>query len=428
VARAVIIFEDEHLTDLYPLTLTRPVSGLRCGILTLAENARLALGALEGTQSGGAQGVTAHRLHVRDYLFPLVEGAVSSYRELVETAGSALLINARALVTPNLVAALEPHWRGAYTANGSIVAAGIEKQDAGALDGSIGAPVSAALFSGLPVREVEATLITYPWDIVNLNGSQIESDFRLLGLGGIESDIPESAWLVNEQSISVEEEVDVAPGVVLDASEGPIHVAAGSSLMANASLKGPLHIGEGSIVKMGAKIYGETSIGPACKIGGEVAETIVHGHSNKQHGGFVGHSYLGEWVNLGAGTDTSDLKNNYSTVKVRLHEETIDSGEMFVGLFVGDHSKCGIGTTFNTGTVVGACCNIFGPGYPPKYIPSFLWGGSAGFEEHDIARALGTARRVMRRRGKEPGPELETVLRKVHEITGDDREAFIRNA
>ena len=179
---------------------------------------------------------------------------------------------------------------------------------------------------------------------------------------------------------------------------------------------------------MGARIYGETSIGPGCKIGGEIAETIVHGFSNKQHEGFVGHSYLGEWVNLGAGTDTSDLKNNYSTVRVRLHREIVDSGEMFVGLFMGDHSKCGIGTTFNTGTVVGTCCNIFGSDYPPKYIPSFLWGGSAGFEEHDPDRALETARRAMRRRGREPGAELEAVLRKVYEITSDSRGAFIKGA
>lgn len=428
MARPVIIFEDEHLTNLYPLTLTRPVSDLRCGILTLAEKVRLALGALEGKESRGARASMITRYHVRDYLAPLVEGAVSSYSDLFEAEGSALLINGRALVTPDLAAALEPGWRGVYEANGNVVAASIERQDAGAMDGAVGAPLAAASFSGLPVREVEATLITYPWDIVNLNGAQIESDFRLMGLGGIGTDIPKSAWLVNERSISVGEGVNVAPGVVLDASDGPIHIAAGASVMANASLRGPLHIGEGSIIKMGARVYGETSIGPACKIGGEVAETIVHGYSNKQHGGFIGHSYLGEWVNLGAGTDTSDLKNNYSTVKVRVHEKTVDSGEMFVGLFMGDHSKCGIGTTFNTGTVVGTCCNIFGPDYPPKYIPSFLWGGSAGFEEYDIARALDTARMVMRRRGRQPGPELEAVLRKVHEITGHGREAFIRSA
>jgi UDP-N-acetylglucosamine diphosphorylase/glucosamine-1-phosphate N-acetyltransferase len=155
-----------------------------------------------------------------------------------------------------------------------------------------------------------------------------------------------------------------------------------------------------------------------------VGESIIHGYSNKQHDGFVGHSYLGEWVNIGAGTDTSDMKNNYSTVRLSIEGRPVDSGRPFVGLFMGDHSKCGIGTTFNTGTVAGVCCNIFGAGFPPKYMPSFTWGGNAGFNEHDPERAIETARTAMARRGKTLDAEGESILREVYELTREARLAF----
>ena len=411
----VIIFEDEQFKNLYPLTLTRPAFGLRCGILTLAGKSELVLGAVAG-------------YHVRDYLAPVAGGAVASYGELLGQGDLALLVNGRVIMTPALAGAFEPGWRGAYVSGGTVAAAAVGKEDAGALDEAVGSPVDGRLFDGLPVREVEAAFIDYPWDLVNSNGPEIESDRRLLGLEGIHAEIPDGVWLVNEADIYIGEGAMLSPGVVLDASRGSISIGKGAVVMANASIEGPVCIAEGSTIKMGARIYGETSVGPVSKIGGEVAETIVHGYANKQHDGFVGHSYLGEWVNLGAGTDTSDLKNNYSTVRVRLADEAVDSGEMFVGLYMGDHSKCGIGTTFNTGTVVGACCNVFGAGYPPKFIPSFAWGGSEGFEEYEPSRAIETARRAMRRRGVEPGPELEAVLKKVYEITGNSREAFIENA
>jgi UDP-N-acetylglucosamine diphosphorylase/glucosamine-1-phosphate N-acetyltransferase len=415
VPNPVIIFEDERFKNLYPLALTRPVFGLRCGILTLARKSEMALGAVAG-------------YHMRDYLAPVAGGAVKSYSDLLGEGDPALLLNGRVVMTPALAGAFEPGWRGAYVSGGTVVAAAVGREHAGALDEAVGSALAGSLFDGLPVREVEAAFIDYPWDLVNLNGPEIESDHRLLGFKGIHAEVPDGVWLVNEADIYVGEGASLSPGVVLDASEGPVHIGNGASVMANACLKGPVHIGEGSTIKMGAKIYGETSIGPVSKIGGEVAETIVHGYANKQHEGFVGHSYLGEWVNLGAGTETSDLKNNYSTVRVRLDDKAVDSGEMFVGLYMGDHSKCGIGTTFNTGTVVGACCNIFGAGYPPKFIASFSWGGSQGFEEYDLSSAIETAGRAMRRRGVEPGPEVEAVLKKVYEITGDSREAFIESA
>jgi UDP-N-acetylglucosamine diphosphorylase/glucosamine-1-phosphate N-acetyltransferase len=176
---------------------------------------------------------------------------------------------------------------------------------------------------------------------------------------------------------------------------------------------------------MGALLYGETTVGPMCKVGGEVGETIFQGYANKQHDGFLGHSYVGEWVNLGAGTNTSDLKNNYSTVRVPIGGKLVDSGGVFAGLYIGDHAKSGIGTTFNTGTVVGVCSNVYGAGYPPKYIPSFAWGGGSKFAEHELAAALETARRAMERRGKAFGARESTILKDVFELTRTERASFL---
>jgi UDP-N-acetylglucosamine diphosphorylase/glucosamine-1-phosphate N-acetyltransferase len=229
---------------------------------------------------------------------------------------------------------------------------------------------------------------------------------------------------VDEGRIRIGRNVRISPGVSIDASSGPVRLEDDVAVMSGATLSGPLHVGPGSTIKMGARIYGETTIGPVCKVGGEVAESVIHGYSNKQHDGFIGHSYLGEWVNIGAGSNTSDMKNNYSTVRVDVGGTTVDSGHLFVGLFVGDHSKSGIGTVFNTGSVLGVCSNIFGADYPPKYMPSFVWGGSRGFVEHELPKAIETARRSMARRGKTLDEHGETVLRTVFELTAGERKAL----
>jgi len=181
------------------------------------------------------------------------------------------------------------------------------------------------------------------------------------------------------------------------------------------------------MMKIGAKIYGGTSVGEMCKVGGEVEGTIIHGYTNKQHDGFLGHSYIGKRVNLGAGTNNSDLKNNYGRVKVFVDGDFVDSGRMFVGLTMGDHSTTGIHTMFNTGSVVGVCCNVFGAGFPPKFIPSFSWGGGKEFSEYDLPKGIETARRMMARRQVEMGKSYEKMLRDVYRKTAEYRKRFLRN-
>jgi UDP-N-acetylglucosamine diphosphorylase/glucosamine-1-phosphate N-acetyltransferase len=195
------------------------------------------------------------------------------------------------------------------------------------------------------------------------------------------------------------EGVAISPGAILDAGPGPIFLGEGVRVLHNAVVVGPVALGARTVVKVGAKLEGPVSIGPVCKVGGEVEASILQEHANKQHDGFLGHAVVGAWVNLGAGTTNSDLKNNYSTVRVWTPDGEVDTGERFVGAFLGDHAKTAIGTVLNTGTVVGFAANVFGPGFPPKHVPSFSWGGSEGFSDHEPARALATAREVMRRRG-----------------------------
>ena len=286
--------------------------------------------------------------------------------------------------------------------------------------------IMASTFDGLPKTEIKVKLINYPWDLINNNGQEIVSDFATVAANEevrIRGTVYEGAHLLNREKIVIGEGSKVKPGVVLDAENGPIFIGNNVTVFPNAVIEGPAFVGDRSLIKMGAKIYENTSIGEVCKVGGEVEASIIHSYSNKQHDGFLGHAYLGQWVNLGADTNNSDLKNNYGNVKLVLDGEEVDSGSMFMGLIMGDHSKSSINTMFNTGTVVGVSSNIFGSGFPSKSVPSFAWGGAEGMETYNLERALGVARRVMGRRKIELSSSEESVLRSVFELTKKDRKA-----
>lgn len=429
MARSLVVFEDEGTSTLYPLTLTRPAWDLVCGILRVKEKLvwGLQTAAMEGAGWRDFAGDRLDlRFHLRGYLAVGYGGAVQSYETVGRGSNLVSLVNGRLLFDRKIIEQIDPSWQGMYVKRGSLVWANVTVERLRGLQENMGRPLGRDSLGDLETRTIEARLIRRPWDLVKLTGEEIEHDFRLLGGAVAESAPPSGVHLVAQDRMRIGRSVTIHPGAVIDAGEGPVNIDSNVTVMANASLQGPLHIGRGSVIKMGARIYGETSIGPVCKVGGEVAESTILGHTNKQHDGFLGHSYLGEWVNLGAGTDTSDMKNNYSTVRVgpQGHEE--DTEQLFAGLFMGDHSKCGIGTTFNTGSVVGVCCSVFGAGYPPKYIPSFCWGGGGVFTEYDTKKALETAGRVMQRRNKKLDSRMETVLRKIFEVSAEDRRTFLR--
>jgi len=231
--------------------------------------------------------------------------------------------------------------------------------------------------------------------------------------------------IVKKKNIFIGEGAKIKPGVVLDAEGGPIYIGKNVTVFPNAVIEGPAFVGNNSSIKIGAKIYENTSIGEVCKVGGEVEDSIIHSYSNKQHDGFLGHSYLGMWVNLGADTNNSDLKNNYGNVRVTINGEQVDSGSMFVGLTMGDHSKSAINTMFNSGTIVGVSSNIFGAGFHHKYIPSFSWGGSETMETYDVERSIDVAKRVMARRKIEMTGAEEKLFRTIFDLTKEERKKWI---
>jgi UDP-N-acetylglucosamine diphosphorylase/glucosamine-1-phosphate N-acetyltransferase len=254
--------------------------------------------------------------------------------------------------------------------------------------------------SGLALKEMVADIPEILADLIRENAAAIEADYAAYA-----SLLRAPSWsehagvhAIRPDRIRLGEGVRLDPGVVLDAREGPILIGSGTRIMANAVLEGPIAAGPRCLVKAGAKIMGGVSLGSVCKVGGEVEGSILLGFSNKQHDGFLGHSYVGSWVNLGAATDTSDLKNNYGPVRVTVAGRERDTGSRHVGAFLGDHTKTGIHTMLNTGTVAGVFANIFGGGFPPKEIPSFVWGGQERWEEYRLDKALETAALVTSRR------------------------------
>lgn len=395
----LVLFEDETANNFLPLTWTRPVWGLRCGIWTLGQ-------AIEE-----AYGKQAKALFVRDFLVDVIKERtnlpVNDWNIVdhpkIEPTNHYLLLNGRLLGTSELPKQipLEGDACRFVTSDGVL----------------LGARVPAHLFAqgwggihALPAQEVDWPLLKWPWELLEHNSNRLArqaSQGWLLG-NAYERELT-GVHLLHSEHIFIHPTAQVMPGVVLDATDGPIVIDEQAQVMPNAVIQGPTYVGYKSRVKIGAKIYHGTTIGPICKVGGEVEETILQGYSNKQHDGFLGHAYIGEWCNFGADTNNSDLKNNYSTVSMWVNGSYRDSGSMFVGLFMGDHSKTGINSTLNTGTVVGVSCNIFGGGLPPRYVPSFSWGSGTTWQTYRADKALETAKRVMARRNV-PLSEAEREL------------------
>jgi UDP-N-acetylglucosamine diphosphorylase/glucosamine-1-phosphate N-acetyltransferase len=406
----ICIFEDESCVNFNPLVLNRPVYDLRCGMTSLKDKI--------SRQFPNAEIC----LHCRGYLAEVVREENPDLKVNEITSDRCLFINGRLLADSNFKEKIDLNWQGVYRNEKGIVAALLQGPTLQRAKSRLSEPLGENLLKGEKVRSIEAKLVSYPWDLIHENTSQIEEDFKFLDRGGeVLGEVHPNATLLGRENIYIGTETKIRPGAVLDAENGPIYIGENATVFPNAVIEGPVFVGDSSLIKIGAKICEGTSIGEVCKVGGEVEESIIHSYSNKQHEGFLGHAYIAMWVNLGADTNNSDLKNNYGPVKVYLNGKMVDSGSIFVGLFTGDHAKSGINTMFNTGTVVGVMSNVFGGGYPPKFIPSFSWGGSEGLVEYELEKALETARRVMGRRKKQLTPAQERVLREVFRMTAAER-------
>jgi UDP-N-acetylglucosamine diphosphorylase / glucose-1-phosphate thymidylyltransferase / UDP-N-acetylgalactosamine diphosphorylase / glucosamine-1-phosphate N-acetyltransferase / galactosamine-1-phosphate N-acetyltransferase len=412
----ICLFEDSKYSQLLPLAYFRPVYFLKCGARTLKEKVEAAYPRLPVD------------LHCRKYLAEVVRMQNPQSRVNELTAKQYLFINGRAIVDEKFAKAVHAEGAGdtVYVQEGQVVAARLSGENLRRIAVKIPEVYSLSDFDGISKKELRATLVQYPFELVKQNGMQLRADFsavaRRLKGRKIRGKVSPGVSLINKKDIFIGEGSVVKPGVVIDAGQGPVFIAKNVTVMPHSTIIGPAYIGNGSIIKVGAKVYEDTSIGASCKVGGEVEASIIDGYSNKQHDGFLGHSYLGAWVNLGAGTTNSDLKNNYGVVKVTIDGKVIDSGEQFVGVTVGDHTKTAINTLFNTGTVVGVVSNIVANGFPPKSVPSFAWGGDGGiFTAYDVERAIETARKVMARRNVVLSDAEAALFRTVFDLTADER-------
>ena len=368
----IVLFDNPTLRqNLLPFTFTRPVASIRVGILTIAEKWEKYLGlkASWSTESYLAKKFPLH--HEADNYW--INGAVCPDAELVSAimklnSGDALALNTM------IIAVRTPDDEVPEVVTGLIT--------------EFTKPV---------------TLIDQVWKIYQFNGAQIRADFELITKGRKSLSIQDPFTKVyNSDQIFIEEGAQVK-AAILNAENGPIYLGKNSFVHEGAIIRGPFALCEDSQVNMGAKVRGDTTVGPHSKIGGEVSNSVIFGYSNKSHDGFLGNSVIGEWCNIGADTNTSNLKNNYENIKLWSYAKGgfNDTGLMFCGLMFGDHSKCGINTMFNSGTVVGVNASIFGDGYPRNFIPSFAWGGAAGFTTYQLNKALDTAQKAMARRNVE---------------------------
>lgn len=412
----ICIFEDHLYTNFFPLVYFRPVFDLRCGALTLREKIEALFPR------------TRVILYMRSFLFDYFEVQHPASKINCLPEGDAWFINGRILADENLVKLIHQHKNvsTAYYQQDIIVAAYIKKLDILRYNQVLQSGViTPSTFKGIPREPLTCRMVNYHWELMNSTADEIENDFKYVRKfrKQFQRVNPRQAGVhfVNKKHISIGKNSSIMPGVVLDASQGPIILGKNVRIMPNVVIEGPVYIGDDSVIKIGAKIYHGTSIGNHCKIGGEVESSTVLSYSNKQHDGYLGHSYLGSWINIGAGTNTSDLKNTYGTIKVTINGINIDTNSQFVGLIMGDHSKTGITTMFNSGTIVGASCNVYGSGFQPKLLPSFSWGEPGSFREYSLGKSIVTAQRMMQRRNIELTPAYEQIFRAIFSETENER-------
>lgn len=396
-------FEDHFLENFHPLTLTRPLFDLRVGILTLGEKWMHALdepdvstkGVLRGHLKRVFEEVTIEDpqqnvLWINPRIIPNTE-LVNDIKKLKLSEG---IFVDQQLAAARVSSDMHQKW----------IDSGHKKED----------------LHSIKHFKKEVLVIKNSWELFQLNGMEIKKDIQLLKVTAV-SDIDKypHALLINKEQIFIEPGAIIEPGALLYADKGPIYIGKNARIMANSVVRGPSAICDQSVVKMGAKIYEETTIGPVCKVGGEVSNVIFHSYSNKSHDGYAGNSVFGQWCNLGADTNTSNLKNNYSNVKVvewKTKKET-DTGQQFIGTIMGDHSKTGINSMLNTGTICGVCCNLFSDSYPPKFVPSFSWVSGNNIVPYHFEKAIEAMEKMMQRRDVDLTPAYKKMMKAIFQST-----------
>lgn len=401
MTQIITFFEDHSLKNFHPLTLTRPIYDLRVGIFTLSEKWITSFGG--ESESNGLQ-----REHLK-YLFP--------EPRTLQPGESCYWINPRVFPDQNLVDRIKNLSVNTALKDDDILIAthlSADNHNAWLTHGMNTSDLNESTYSG------DFKILDDIWQIFQFNGNEIVNDLnRIKNKKAAKISHYSHSLLVDDFPIYIEEGAIIEPGAILYAEEGPIYIGKGARVMANAVVRGPSAICKQSVIKMGAKIYKDTTIGPVCKVGGEVSNVVFHSYSNKAHDGYAGNSVFGQWCNLGADTNTSNLKNNYSTVRFRNweSEEEVDTGQQFIGTIMGDHSKTGINAMLNTGTLCGVCCNLFSDGYPPKYIPSFSWVSGKDVVPYHFEKAIEAMEKMMERRDVALTPAYKDLMHSIFKST-----------
>ena len=390
----IILFDDFKRNDLLPLTFTRPVSQIRIGILTISEKWEKHL---QRSISYKTEAYLQEKypLHILDENL-LINASICPDDALLEAIDD--LEIGQGLVADNLIIAIK------------LTSAEVEK-----FDYKINAAFTNLHYNNPFIK------VSFPEDIFRNNDVELRKDFKLLTKGRSSAKLSDTNTVLGD-NIFVEESAE-AECSIFNAKQGPIYLGKNSSVWEGSLIRGSFALCHDSQVKMGAKIYGQTTVGPFSRVGGEINNAVIFGYSSKGHDGYLGNSVLGEWCNIGADSNNSNLKNNYAEVKLWHYGKSgfRNTGLQFCGLIMADHAKCAINTMFNTGTVVGVSANVFGAGFPRNYIPDFSWGGAQGFEVYTLNKMFETAEKVFERR-KLPFTDVDkNILTKVFELTDKNR-------
>ncbi len=425
--RIIFFFEDEQVDDFYPLSLSHTPAELLCGILSLGDKWTARIEHDE------------FRLLTRKYLAAALSVTLSRRVNETEASGydEVVFINPRFFPDDDFIEEVLEHRSDCAVMVGGTLALlrlsthgdTYKKTERELIECRRETFYSALLATASSLEQVQANLrcVRYLWDIVHHNADEIVRDFELLipdlNLSDIfqESEVDDDCLIYNVDDVYMGKGCRIDGQVVIDARGGPVYLGEKVIIAPHTRIEGPCYVGDNSQL-VGGKIRSGCSFGPYCRVGGEVEEAIFHGYSNKYHDGFIGHAYVGEWVNFGAMTTNSDLKNNYGEIKVELPSGMISTGLNKVGSFIGDHTKTGIGTLLTTGMVMGHSVNLFGGGLAGgRYIPSFQWGGKDGFVEYDVNKAISTAKIVLSRRGRELSNADEELFRYISQATAAHR-------
>ena len=403
----ICIYEDSGCNNLLPMTYVRPVYDLFCGMVSLQEKL---------IRNFPQASIT---LHTRSVLEKVVRDRYPDclVNEFPAGLEEILFINGRSLL--NSKTELNKLGKNqSFIINDTVVAARLSGAELTIPIETVQNGITIDLDeTAIERQKVDGILVEYIWDLIQANGDQIRSDFTF-AIQGRGDAVIDDGTIINDENVFIDKTAKIMPHVVVDGSNGPVFIDRDVVIQPHVYVQGPVYIGPSVLIKAGAQIYSGSSIAEGCKIGGEVNNSIILPWSNKAHGGYLGSSYVGSWVNIGAGTNNSNLKNNYSVVKVTVNGEVIDAGLQFMGLIMGDHSKCGINTTFNTGTSIGINCNLYGSVIHENHIPSFTWGSAVGgYTTYKLEKALSVNKIVMSRRKKSLKRNDEELLRNVFQLT-----------